>query len=134
MESQTKAISDVMEEVNTKANAMDCSSVDIQQIEQMGQQMADSVHNYVMNVDITNAQFDMVSLYEEAQKLGLDIGDLKDYGFDPKNPLCDKNSCSPKDFITDIDSRLKASKKIREAVVKKGADMLNKAKCHPAIK
>ena len=62
----------------------DCSEVDIQEVEQLTMHVAETVQNMAMNVDITNLQFDTHSLYEEAQKLGLDAGDLEDYGFEPK--------------------------------------------------
>ena len=38
-------------------------------------------------------QFDPVLMYEEAQKLGLDIGDLEDYGLDLKGKACGGQPC-----------------------------------------
>ena len=44
--------------------------------------MADTFQDFVMNVDILNAQFDAELLFEEAKKLGMDLGDFKDYAYD----------------------------------------------------
>ena len=53
----------------------------------------------MMNIDLTNSQYNLQSLYEEAQKLGLDIEDLKDYGFDETAMKCGKmgHSCTKLD-------------------------------------
>lgn len=69
-----------------------CSEVDVQQIEELGLQVADTVQNMMMNVDITNIQFDAHAMYEEAQKLGLDAGELEEYGFEPKGK-CSNAAC-----------------------------------------
>ena len=38
-------------------------------------------------------------MYEEAQKIGLDVGDLEDYGFDLKGSKCGGSPCLDKDKI-----------------------------------
>lgn len=37
---------------------IDCSQVDVEQIEEIGMQLAQNVESFVMNIDITNIQFD----------------------------------------------------------------------------
>ena len=39
-------------------------------------------YNNVIELDLSDEMFDMKKLYSEAQKAGLDIGDLEEYGFD----------------------------------------------------
>ena len=77
--------------VSQKAS-VDCSEVDVQQIEELGIQVADTVQNMMMNIDITNIQFDAHAMYEEAQKLGLDAGELEEYGFEAKGK-CSNAAC-----------------------------------------
>ena len=60
----------------------------------MGQQIAETFQDYVMNINVLEAQFDPALMLDEANKLGLDFGDLKDYGYDPKNSKCAQNACS----------------------------------------
>lgn len=70
-----------------------CDQVDIQELEDMGKQIASKVHHYVSNIDVdqmvnldlSSAQFDPELLLEEAKKIGLDFGELEDYGFTGKN-------------------------------------------------
>ena len=58
----------------------------------MGMEIAKNVENFVMNVDIQNIQFDAYEMYDQAKKLGLDAGDLEDYGFEPKGK-CSNMGC-----------------------------------------
>ena len=81
--------------------AIDCADVDIQQIEEVGVQVADAVQSMVMNVDITSLQFDAHSLYEQAQRLGLDAGELEDYGFEKKGK-CSNVACIDRRKIKDM--------------------------------
>ena len=41
-----------------------------------------------MNVDLTSVQYNMVELFEQAQKLGLDMEDLTQEGFDEEGLRC----------------------------------------------
>ena len=36
----------------------------------------------MQNIDVTNLQFDIAKLYDNAQKIGLDDVDLREYGFE----------------------------------------------------
>ena len=80
--------------------------MDIQELEAMGHKITESVSNYMMNVDIMSAQFDPYLLFDEAQKLGLDIGDLKEYGFDPKGSKCSTGNCNGREFMMDLDEKI----------------------------
>lgn len=46
-----------------------------------------------MNLDLTSMQFDAGALYEEAKKVGIDAGDLAEYGFDLKSSKCGGKTC-----------------------------------------
>ena len=64
-----------------------------------------------MNVDVMSAQFDASKLFEDAQKLGLDIGDLQEYGFDLKGSKCSTNNCSGREFMMGLDERMNVQKR-----------------------
>ena len=51
---------------------------------------------YVAHVAIEENQFDSLALWEEAQKMGLELGDLEDYGFS-KSAKCG-GYCFPKNM------------------------------------
>ena len=51
---------------------IDCQDVDIRQIEEIGS----TISNYLVNVDLTEAQFDLDLMLDNANKLGMDFGDL----------------------------------------------------------
>ena len=54
-----------------------------------------SALEYVAQISIEDNQFDSAKLWEEAQKMGLDLGDLEEYGFE-KNASCMGGVCAPK--------------------------------------
>ena len=113
--------------------AIDCADVDIQQIEEVGVQVADAVQSMVMNVDITNLQFDAHTLYEKAQKLGLDAGDLEDYGFEKKGK-CSNVACIDRNKIKDFATYLDNMGRFQSKMAEKGEQLMQKAKCHPKYK
>ena len=84
-----------MAESVAQTEQFECSEFEIQQAEEISIKMAETVQDMAMNVDLTNLQFDAHSLYEEAQKLGMDAGDLEDYGFEPKGK-CSNTACIDK--------------------------------------
>lgn len=54
---------------------------------------AEHVQEYIMNIDLTDSQYNLQSLFDEAQKLGMDIDDLKEYGFDERAMNCNGSAC-----------------------------------------
>lgn len=84
---------------------IDCNEVDVQEMEQAGLDIYNQVNDFVQNVDITNIQFDIVKLYENAQKIGLDAGDLSDYGFQ-KGQKCSGQVCFSEDKIRNFKDAL----------------------------
>lgn len=71
-----------------------CEDVDIVQLEQEALNVVENVQDFMVNIDLTNSQYNLQSLYEEAQKLGMDIDDLREYGFDDKAMKCAGTSCN----------------------------------------
>jgi hypothetical protein len=100
----------------------------------MGTQVLSSIQNYVMNVNIMNAQFDVDALYDEAKKLGLDAGDLSEYGFDVKSSACGGNTCLRKENFKDYDDFLNKGNNFTGKIAQKGSALYKKASCHPLMK
>lgn len=96
-------------------DTIDCSQVDVKEIEQMGIDVFKNVENFVMNIDITNIQFDPHEMYEEAKKLGLDAGDLREYGFEAKGK-CSNMSCINRDKIKNFADYLDNMGKLENSV------------------
>ena len=42
---------------------------------------------------MTNTQFEVDTLLEQAEKLGMDFGDLEEYGLDVKSGACGGKTC-----------------------------------------
>ena len=47
----------------------------------------------MMNIDLTKSQYDLDLLFEEAGRLGMDFGDLKEYGIENQSPNCGGKTC-----------------------------------------
>ena len=112
---------------------VDCCQVDIQEIEELGVSLVSNVRDYVMNVDITNIQFDPVHIYEEARKIGLDAGDLSEYGFE-KRGKCTNISCLDRNKVKDFSDYLDNMGTFNKRIAEKGQEMIDKAKCHPKLR
>ena len=82
----------------------------------------------MMNVDLTSAQFNLVELFDEAKKLGLDLEDLTEYGFDEHGLRCAqaKSSCKDYDRITSFDKVAGMNTEIGKKVAHKMIDQYEK--------
>ena len=89
--------------------------------------MIHNVEDYVENVDIFNAQYDLPQLYEEMQKMGLDGPDLEEYGFDLRSAVCGGQCQSYAEY------KMKGDEHISRMTAK-GIEMYRKASCHPFMK
>lgn len=49
-----------------------------------------------MNLNLSDAQYNLESIYTEAQKIGLDVGDMIEYGFESKTGSCGHKYCIDK--------------------------------------
>ena len=84
--------------------------------------------DFVTNIAIEANQFDLEKLYDEAQKLGLDLGDLEEYGFDLKN--MSHNIDNYEEFREKI---LSIGDKGFSLVRNKVSSDYAKARCHPMV-
>ena len=75
----------------------------------------------------------MEAIYDEAKKLGLDAGDLSDYGFD-KRPQCGDKKCFNPDKFKKYDEFLNKTEMLGEKIAKSGSAAYKKAMCSPFFK
>lgn len=66
--------------------------------------------------------------------MGLDAGDLEDYGFDPKSTKCNGCLCMDKKKIKNFDDFYNQGSRLGSNIAQKGSEMMNKARCHPMYK
>ena len=102
---------------------VDCSEVDIKQIEQVGKEIT----SYLVNVDISSAQFDVDAVIDQASKLGMDFGDLEEYGLDFKSAKCGGKTCFNKDQFKNYDDILFKGGKIGEKLGQEGVKLYRRA-------
>lgn len=65
-----------------------CQNVDLLELEGDSVAMLASAADFMINIDLSDSQFDLEALFEEAQKIGMDLGDLTEYGFDARAMRC----------------------------------------------
>ena len=70
-------------------------------------------------------------LFEQAKKLGLDFGDLEEYGFEINSSAYGASTCLSAKIFKDMDDALSKSNKFRTKIVSCGGSIYNKATCHP---
>lgn len=129
MQGQQFNLKEIMEAANTPD--IDCKDVDLQEVEQMGVDIVKSVNDYIMNIDITDTQFDVEGLYEASKKIGLDAGDLAEYGFDFKSAKCNGKTCFNPKNLKDYDDFVNKSEIFSKKMMKSGSQVYKKASCHP---
>ena len=56
-----------------------------------------------MNLDLSNAQYNLELIYTEAQKIGIDVGEVIEYGFESKSHSCGHKYCIDKDQFKELD-------------------------------
>ena len=60
-----------------------CDQVDLVELEYHSSRIANNlVEDYIQNVDLSKAQYNLDLLFEEAGRLGMDFGDLQQYGLE----------------------------------------------------
>ena len=92
--------------------------------------MASSIRDFVVNVDISNVQFDIDAMYDEAKKLGLDAGDLIEYGFE-KRPQCGDKTCFNPEKIKTYDEMLNKTEMLGDKLARSGSLAYKRAMCSP---
>jgi len=95
--------------------------------------LVENVRDMVINFDLTNIQFEPEKMYEEAKKIGMDVGDLEDYGFDIKGK-CGNGICIDRQKIKSFADFVEQTNKMGAQFMEKGKTLMNRAQCHPTIK
>ena len=65
MENHKQQIQQVIDQIRNTPD-VDCNQVDVHELENMGANIANSVTEYMLNIDITKASFDVDLMHEEA--------------------------------------------------------------------
>ena len=111
----------------TNAPTVDCSAVPAS-MEEMVQPAID-LYDKLIEINLEDAQFDIKKMYEEAQKVGLDIGDLQEYGFDYEQKEFGYESYQ--DRVKAVENVLTGLTKV---VKNKVSDDWEKAQCNPLVR
>ena len=114
---------------NIKTSDIDCEKVDVEGMEQLGQQVMENIQEMVLlNVDLTSAQYDISLLSEEASKLGIN---LEEFQFNNK---CSGSNCFNKSTFKEMDQAVNGGKRIKDRAIKNGLEIYKRATCNPLIK
>ena len=88
-----------------------------------------------VNVDISSAQFNLESLFEEAARLGMDFGDLKEYGFTTNGHGCQTGSiCMNRDSFQGLDDALNKGNKFTNKLLIEATDFYRRAQCDSSFR
>ena len=71
---------------------------------------------------------------DQASLLGVDFGDLEEYGFEVNSENCPGKACITKDSFKNLDDAFKKSAKFSNKVLEEGAELYRRAQCHPDIR
>lgn len=104
---------------NIDITANNCEGVDAAEIEAMGENAMEAVQDLVMNVDISNIQYSVERLVGSAEKLGFDMDDLEELGFDIKGQRCGYKMCFDKEKIKSYDSFNRHYEAVARTMLKK---------------
>ena len=110
-----------------------CDQVDVQALEDAGKNIASNIQNYIVNVDLTKAQFDVDLLFEEAGRLGMDFGDLQEYGFETNGPNCN-GTCISKNSFKNFDDALNKNNQFTERFLNEATGLYRRAQCHDGFR
>ena len=113
---------------------MNCDDVDIQEIEQAGINIYNKISEKITDLSIENAQYDLESIYTEAQKIGIDVGDMVEYGFEKGKGKCGANVCFNKQAFKDVDDMLTAANSFGKKLTDSTITAYRKAQCSPTFK
>ena len=82
-----------------------------------------------MNIDVAGNQFDVDRMLEDASKLGLDVEDLEEFGFDVRNNNCGGSGCRSETF-EEFSKKFDLFKKVVQRNI---TAQWERMKCHPMI-
>ena len=108
-----------------------CGNVDVEVFEEVGQNLVSDMKDYLVNVDLTRAQFDVDKLFQEAGRLGMDFGDLEEYGIEVSSSSCGKaTACLTKNSIKNFDDAINKGQKFTNKLFIEGLNAYERAQCH----
>ena len=110
---------------------INCEDVDIQEIEQAGITIYNKISESITNINLDHAQHDLELIYTEAQKIGIDVGELVEYGFETGTNNCGAKYCLNKQAIKDFDDVMTKAGRFGTKLRDSSVYALRKARCHP---
>ena len=110
---------------------VNCDDVDIQEIEQAGINIYNKISDSITNINLGNAQYDLEEIYTEAQKIGIDVGDLVEYGFETGTNKCPGKYCLNKQSIKDFDDYMNKLTTFGTKLKDSSIYAFRRASCHP---
>lgn len=108
-----------------------CQEVDILQLEDQAQGILENVQDLMVNIDLSSSQYNLSDLYTEAQKLGMDMADLTEYGFDERAMKCAGKSCRTID--QKFDQMIMQQSAVNRKAMLLMLETYQKASCHPLM-
>ena len=107
----------------------------MQALENVSVNLATNVQDYLVNVDISKAQFNVDMLFEEAGRLGMDFGDLQEYGVEVKRSVCGSaKACITKNSFKNFDDAFNKGNKFSNKFFTEAADLYERAQCHEGFR
>lgn len=88
----------------------------------------------MLNVDLTKSQFSLQGMFDEAQKLGLDIDDLQEYGFDVQGLRCAQASQSCKRVDQSFEEFVNYNTEQAKVFSNLFIEKYERVSCHPLMK
>lgn len=84
---------------------------------------------------MVNAQYDLEEIYTEAQKIGIDVGEMVEYGFEAGTGVCSQKYCLNKKAFKDLDEVVSKAEKFGTKLKDSSITAYRKARdCHPFFK
>ena len=124
----------ILEEINEGAQQeVDCQDVNVEELERIGLDVLANIQDIALNVDLNDAQYSIHKLYEEGRKLGLDAGDLSEYGFELKSSKCGGKSCIPVENIRNFEDFTNMGARFSKNMLKSSIKTYRRLSCKNAL-
>ena len=127
---KSDALNLLTDETHIASMPKECQEFDVNAITAASFDIAEQVVDYFTNIDVTANQFDTQRMMDDAEKLGLDLDDLQEFGFDVRNNNCGGTGCRTEslgEFMAKYD-RFKA------AIKNNLSRQWERMRCHPTMK
>ena len=119
------SVLDQFENVEGGGVPLECRNLD--QLEEVGQ----AVQTFLVNIDLSDSQFKVDTLVEQAEKLGMDFGDLQEFGLEVNSSSCPGSTCFNKQSFKNYDQILNHGARFGVKLGEQGAKLYKRAsECH----